>query len=134
MWQETDGDRRKECRHRIWIDIKIITPKNSFWGVATNISGGGLEIQSPTIINPKTKLMICMQLQEEFVFHGIVIWTLGDFTDGQWVYRVGMKTDAIALIVSEETGEISYSKKGILVHNVNPSHLKNFLEKEFNKP
>jgi uncharacterized protein (TIGR00159 family) len=44
------------------------------------------------------------------------------------------KTDAIALIVSEETGEISYSKKGILVHNVNPSHLKNFLEKEFNKP
>jgi uncharacterized protein (TIGR00159 family) len=44
------------------------------------------------------------------------------------------KTDAIALIVSEETGEISYSKKGILVNNVNPSHLKNFLEKEFNKP
>jgi diadenylate cyclase len=44
------------------------------------------------------------------------------------------KNDAIALIVSEETGEISYSKKGILVHNVNPSHLKNFLEKEFNKP
>ena len=44
------------------------------------------------------------------------------------------RTDAIALIVSEETGEISYSKKGVLVHNVNPSHLKNFLEKEFNKP
>ena len=42
------------------------------------------------------------------------------------------KTDAIALIVSEETGEISYSKKGTLVLNVNPSHLKNFLEKEFN--
>jgi uncharacterized protein (TIGR00159 family) len=42
------------------------------------------------------------------------------------------RTDAIALIVSEETGEISYSKKGILVQNVTPSHLKNFLEKEFN--
>jgi len=42
------------------------------------------------------------------------------------------RTDAIALIVSEETGEISYSKKGILVQNVNPAHLKNFLEKEFN--
>jgi len=42
------------------------------------------------------------------------------------------KTDAIAVIVSEETGEISYSKKGILIHNVSPSHLKNFLDKEYN--
>jgi len=117
MWQETDGDRRKECRHRIWIDIKIISPKNSFWGVATNISGGGLEIQSPTIINPKTKLMICMKLQEEFVFHGIVIWTLGDFTDGQWVYRVGMKTDAIAFKnMTAKTTE----KKAELVQKILP--------------
>ncbi len=42
------------------------------------------------------------------------------------------KTDAISVVVSEETGEISYSKKGVLIHNVKPSHLKNFLEKEFN--
>lgn len=42
------------------------------------------------------------------------------------------KTDAIAVIVSEETGEIAYSKKGVLIQSVNPSHLKNFLDKEFN--
>ncbi len=42
------------------------------------------------------------------------------------------KTDAIAVIVSEETGEISYSKRGVLIQSVNPSHLKNFLDKEFN--
>jgi uncharacterized protein (TIGR00159 family) len=42
------------------------------------------------------------------------------------------KTDAVAIIVSEETGEISYCKKGVLIHNVNPSNLRNFLEKEFN--
>lgn len=42
------------------------------------------------------------------------------------------KTDAIAVMVSEETGEIAYAKRGVLIQNVNPSHLKNFLDKEFN--
>lgn len=42
------------------------------------------------------------------------------------------RTDAIAVVVSEETGEVSYVKKGVIIQNVNLSHLKNFLEKEFN--
>jgi diadenylate cyclase len=42
------------------------------------------------------------------------------------------RTDAIAIVVSEETGEISYVKKGVIVQNVNLSHLRNFLEREFN--
>lgn len=42
------------------------------------------------------------------------------------------KTDAIAVVVSEETGEVAYVKKGVIIRNVNFSHLKNFLEKEFN--
>ncbi|MDO9512013.1 MAG: diadenylate cyclase CdaA [Bacteroidales bacterium] len=41
------------------------------------------------------------------------------------------KTDAIAVVVSEETGEISYCMGGTLVTNVKPFQLKNFLEKEF---
>ncbi|NLO50195.1 MAG: TIGR00159 family protein, partial [Bacteroidales bacterium] len=45
---------------------------------------------------------------------------------------VSERTDAIAVVVSEETGEVSYVKKGVLIQNVNLSHLKNFLEKEFN--
>lgn len=43
------------------------------------------------------------------------------------------RTDAIAVVVSEETGEVSYVKKGVIIQSVNLSHLKNFLEKEFNK-
>jgi len=89
-------ERRKEHRHKICIDIKVIAPKSSFWALATNISGGGLEIQVPSSINPKDKLMITMQLQEEFVFHSTVVWTLGDFVDGRWIYRLGTKTDSIA--------------------------------------
>ena len=88
-------ERRKEPRHKICIDVKIIAPKSSFWALATNISGGGLELQVPTTLNPQTKLMTSMVLQEEFVFHGTVIWTLGDYVDNRWVYRVGIRTDSI---------------------------------------
>ena len=40
-------------------------------------------------------------------------------------------TDALALVVSEETGEISYSKRGVIINNVAAHQLKTFLEKEF---
>lgn len=42
------------------------------------------------------------------------------------------KTDSIAVVVSEETGDVAYVKKGVIIQHVNFSHLKNFLEKEFN--
>jgi uncharacterized protein (TIGR00159 family) len=41
------------------------------------------------------------------------------------------KSDAIALIVSEERGKISYSYEGKLYENVSPSDLSNFLESLF---
>ncbi len=40
-------------------------------------------------------------------------------------------TDAIAIVVSEQNGFISYCKEGILTRNVQPSQLKSFLEAEF---
>ena len=42
------------------------------------------------------------------------------------------KSDAIALVVSEQTGKISWCKSGVLTHNVQPSQLKTMLEEEFN--
>jgi uncharacterized protein (TIGR00159 family) len=39
-------------------------------------------------------------------------------------------TDAIAITVSEQTGEISYTKGGELISNVTPEQLREFLEKE----
>jgi diadenylate cyclase len=41
------------------------------------------------------------------------------------------KSDAIAIIVSEERGEIAYAYEGILSNNVSPSELSNFLESLF---
>jgi uncharacterized protein (TIGR00159 family) len=43
------------------------------------------------------------------------------------------KSDAVAIIISEERGNISYSIEGQLVEQVSPSELSNFLVNAFNK-
>jgi diadenylate cyclase len=43
------------------------------------------------------------------------------------------RTDAICIIVSEQTGHISISKQGELHSNIVPAELKNLLEKEFSQ-
>jgi len=42
------------------------------------------------------------------------------------------KTDSISLVVSEETGSISFCKGGVIIHDLEAHQLKNLLEKEFN--
>lgn len=41
-------------------------------------------------------------------------------------------TDAIAIVVSEQTGEISFSKEGELKHTLTPERLRELMEREFN--
>lgn len=41
------------------------------------------------------------------------------------------QSDALALVISEETGKISFSKKGVIVNHVAAHQLRTFLEKEF---
>ena len=41
-------------------------------------------------------------------------------------------SDAVAIVVSEQTGEISFSKEGELKNGVSSERLKDFLEQEFN--
>ncbi|MCO5267246.1 MAG: DNA integrity scanning protein DisA nucleotide-binding domain protein, partial [Lentimicrobium sp.] len=42
------------------------------------------------------------------------------------------KSDAVAIVVSEQTGKISWCKGGELNLNIQPSRLKTLLEEEFN--
>ncbi len=117
MSKKNIGERRKEYRHKICIDVKVIAPKTSFWALATNISGSGLEIQASSSINPKIKLMTTMQLQEEFVFHSTIVWALGDFVDGRWIYRLGTKTNSI---VFRDTEASTPQEKAELIRRILP--------------
>jgi len=85
-------DRRKEPRYQIWSDVKVMTPDGTHFGSAKNISGGGMEIQLSKCINPNIELTVSMKLHEEYIFRGMVVWTLGDYINNEWVYRVGIKT------------------------------------------
>jgi diadenylate cyclase len=40
------------------------------------------------------------------------------------------QSDAIAIVVSEQTGKISYAEGGNLIRNVQPSVLKDYLEEK----
>jgi hypothetical protein len=113
-WNEENGDRRKEPRYEIWIEAEVITPDGSITAAAKNISGGGMEIQLPKALNPYTGLTITLQLHEPFVFQGIVVWTLGDYINKQWIYRTGIRTDSISFnngkaVTAEEKRELVLS-------------------------
>lgn len=43
------------------------------------------------------------------------------------------RTDAVCIVVSEQTGQISHCKDGILNNNILPAELKNLLEEEFSQ-
>lgn len=43
------------------------------------------------------------------------------------------RTDAVCIVVSEQTGQISHCKNGTLIHNIQPGQLKNLLEEEFSQ-
>lgn len=88
-------DRRKEPRYEIWLDAKVIGPKGSYIAAVKNISGGGMEIQLPRAITPNTVVSISLYLNEEIIFRGISVWTIGDYINNQWIHRVGIKTKAI---------------------------------------
>ena len=95
-WDKAYGDRRKEPRYDIFVYVKVISLGTSFVAVAKNISGGGMEIQLQKNINPHTKITIVMKLHEEIIFQGTVVWSLGDYSNNQWIYRVGIETDSIS--------------------------------------
>ncbi len=112
-----NGDRRKEPRYKISIQTQVTTPDASITATANNISGGGMEIQLHKGINPYTSLTISIQIHEDFVFHGTVVWTLGDYIDKQWVYRAGIKTD----VISYKNGKaITAQEKRELVQKILP--------------
>ncbi len=92
-----DTDRRTEPRHKVCIDVNATISGTSFMAMAKNISGGGMEIQSSKSINPSSSLTISLQLHEKYTFKGEIVWVLGDYIGGKWIYRAGIQTETITL-------------------------------------
>jgi hypothetical protein len=110
-------ERRKEPRYNILADAKVKTPETTLTAAVKNISGGGMEIHLQKSVNPRTLLSVSLQLDVEYVFHGSVVWTLGNYVNHQWLYRVGIKTMDI---VSENCTAKSSQEKRDLVLSILP--------------
>lgn len=106
-WNKKEGERRKEPRYEICSDVTVMTSNATIIAAAKNISGGGMEIQLQKCINPATNLTILLRVHEEFTFQGTVVWTLGDYINKQWIYRVGIKT----MSISHKNGTVTTSQE-----------------------
>jgi hypothetical protein len=92
-----DLDRRAEKRHRIWIDTVVKTPKKSLEVIATEISGGGIRIQSQKLIIPDTKIKATLKIDIKNEFYGKVLWALHKNQGTIAVYEIGIETDLIVM-------------------------------------
>ncbi len=90
------GDRRKEPRYETNAEITIVIGGETHSGSMHNLSGGGMEIQLSKAVSPATNTTVSLYLHHEFIFNGVVIWTLGDYIEKRWIYRVGIKTNSIS--------------------------------------
>ena len=81
---------------KIWMNAKAVTPKFSFPTVITEISADKIHIRSARAIIPKTEIAISLQLNNEIVLRGDVIWVMELYDDdGNQFYQTGIKTDSI---------------------------------------
>ena len=102
-------ERRKQPRFQI--EVAVVTPKAiSFDATVTDISAGGVGLESTKSVSPGTKIAIFMKLQDEIELRGTVVWALDSHQKGKIMYQMGVQTDVIvfpqkkAYELSEKTG------------------------------
>jgi hypothetical protein len=90
------GDCRIYPNYKIRVDARAITAKLSVPSIATEISADLISIQTDRPILPTTPVNISIELDEEILLQGDVVWVLDTQTDdGQHYYLTGIRTDAI---------------------------------------
>ena len=104
------------------MSIAIMTDSNSGITQAQAKELGITVVPMPFYINEDVYYEDITMTQEEFYLaHG---------TRHRAALGITEETDAIALVVSEETGAISYAYKGKMYHNVSEAKLTEFLKRK----
>lgn len=90
------GDCRIYPNYKIRVDARAITSSRSVPSIATEISADLISIQTDRPILPTTPINISIELEEEILLQGNVVWVLDTQTDdGEHYYLAGIRTDAI---------------------------------------
>ena len=82
--------------YKIRMNADAMTSKYSMPTVVTEISAECINIQSASVIPPKTQVVISLKLDKEIVLRGNVVWVLDTQSEeGEQYYQTGIKTDVI---------------------------------------
>jgi len=102
--------------YQIRVDAKAITAKLTMRSIATEISADLISIQTDRPILPTTPVNIFIELEEEILLQGNVVWVLDTQTDkGEHYYLAGIRTDAI---VNPKIKAIGRAEKSRLLQNI----------------
>ena len=99
--KELDNNRRKQKRAKTHSNVTVMTPQLSLKATLKNISGDGMEIDSSTCLNPRTEIVVTLELEKDkklkeiIEFRGKIVWTLSDYVKDRFVYRMGAQTSTI---------------------------------------
>ena len=82
--------------YRIRMHAEAMTSKYTMPTVVTEISAECINIQSASVIPPKTRVVISLRLDKKIVLRGNVVWVLDTQSEeGEQYYQAGIKTDVI---------------------------------------
>jgi hypothetical protein len=92
-----EQERRKHPRHELRVKAKITVADQTIPVVMTNISEEGVQMESDTAIPESTEIVLSLQLAEETLLKGEVVWLLDTYVDDKMIYLIGMELEAIVL-------------------------------------
>lgn len=87
--------RRKHSRHELRVKAKLATADQSIPVIMTNISEEGVQMEADTAVPEGTEVALSLQLAEETLLNGEVVWLLDTYVDGKMIYLIGMEIEAI---------------------------------------
>ena len=109
-------DSRLYPTYNIRVDARAVTANLTMPSIATEISADLISIQTDRPILPTTPVNISIELEEDILLQGNVVWVLDTQTDsGEHYYLAGIRTDAI---VHPKVKAIGRSEKSRLLQEV----------------
>jgi hypothetical protein len=90
-----EQERRKHPRHELRVKAKLVTADQSIPVIMTNIGEEGVQMEADTAVPEGTEVALSLQLAEETLLNGEVVWLLDTYVDGKIICLIGMEIEAI---------------------------------------
>ena len=88
-------ERRKDPRHKIKIAVNVHQEGRRIPAAIRNISRRGIGLVSQKRISLGARAIIRLLHADDYAIHGTVEWAILTYTDGQFLYRTGIKADKV---------------------------------------